>query len=213
MFWLSVPWAGIVSKGNSHQPPYKLMSKDLSKYIHLEHLPARFEIHDLQNMKQDQIILFFEHISARQQAYSSLDIFWFKMAKVGRKGNKTFNEQPNRNDGDESEFTDDNDQPIALTNYNANADHCEFPSSTIYSHSSLQSWILNPSEWQSESWVLPWKSSWSKCCADANCGLKHNHWWSHWPCTVRRWWSCIANACAQTTVNPREIPVSIPNLI
>ena len=99
------------------------MSKDLSKYIHPKHLPANFEIHDLQNMKQDQIIFFFEHIAARQQANSSPDIFQFKTAKVGRKGNKTFDEQPNRNDGDDSEFTDDNDWPIALTDHNANANH------------------------------------------------------------------------------------------
>ena len=99
------------------------MSKDLSTYIHPDHLPDNFEINDSHNIKQEQIILFFEHITARQQAYISLDIFWFKTAKVGRKGSKTFHEEANRNGGENPESTDDNHQPIGLTNANANADH------------------------------------------------------------------------------------------
>ena len=99
------------------------MSKDLSTYIHPDHLPANFEITDPRNMKQEQIILFFKHIAARQQAYSGPDVFRFKTAKVGRKGNKTFHEEANRNPGEDRESTDDDHQPIFLTTANANVDH------------------------------------------------------------------------------------------
>ena len=99
------------------------MSKGLSTYIHPDHLPANFEITDPCNMKQEQIILFFEHIAARQQAYSGPDVFQSQTAKVGRKGNKTFYEEANRNPGEDRKSTDDDHQPIVLTTANANVDH------------------------------------------------------------------------------------------
>ena len=79
-------------KGRTPHPPYKAIKANQSKFIDPEHLPRNFQLLIPRDMRQEQVILFFEHIIARQQTFDLPNVFCFKTATVGRKGDRTLDE-------------------------------------------------------------------------------------------------------------------------
>jgi hypothetical protein len=94
-----------------------------SKYIDPDHLPTNFNMVDPRSMRQEQIILFFEHIAMRQQTFNLPDVFQFKTAKRGRKGSRTMDERDSElehADPDSSADPDPGANPAELEVSNSN---------------------------------------------------------------------------------------------
>lgn len=65
--------------------PFTRIAADNSDFLDDEYIPRNFTIKSPRSMKQDQLLSFFRHISAREQTYGIKNAFRFKSVLSGRK--------------------------------------------------------------------------------------------------------------------------------